>query len=293
MNIKADKHELTSHDGTKIVAYDHGGSGETIVFLHYLGGCAHLWHPVISHFTDRFRVLTYDLRGHGHSGQPDDGYTFEDTAKDLESVLDSFSIKSAHLIGSSYGCMVGAYFASTRIERVLSLVNSEGALVNDTGDDGRFEESFEEYISKFRDQLDPDYESVEAYKQYYRENWKPWNDARAYFVEHYEPRVKENGKIGPRTTGVTLEKIISEIYYVDFLTWYEKVKCPVLFLPAEQEGDLAKKQRFIEKASKVLTYCRTIIIPGTTHLMMYDHESELVKVINDFYAEIPVQTATN
>jgi pimeloyl-ACP methyl ester carboxylesterase len=288
VNIKADRYELTSNDGTKITAYDHGGIGEALIFIHYLGGSAHLWHPVIPHFLDKYRVVTYDLRGHGLSGQPDDGYTFEDTAKDLESVLDFFSINSAHLVGSSYGCMVGAFFASTRTDRVLSLVNSEGALVNDTGEDGRYEESFEEHIAKFRDQLDPDYDSVESYKQYYRENWKPWNDARAYFVEHYQPRVKENGKVGPCTTGKTMEKIISEIFYTNFLTLYEKVKCPVLFLPAEQEGDLEKKKRFIEKASKVLSVCKTVVIPGTTHLMMYDHESELVQTIKDFYAEMPV-----
>ncbi|MFE1244953.1 alpha/beta fold hydrolase [Fictibacillus sp. NPDC058756] len=288
MNIKADKYELTSHDGTKIAAYDHGGSGEFLIFLHYLGGSAPLWHPVIPHFLDKYRVVTYDMRGHGLSGQPDDGYTFEDTAKDLEAVMEFFSIKSANLVGSSYGCMVGAYFASTRSDRVLSLVNSEGALVNNTGDDGLYDESFEEHIAKFRDQLDPEYDSVEAYKEYYKENWKPWNEARAYFVEHYVPRMKENGKVGPRTTGATMEKIIAEIYYTNFLTWYEKVKCPVLFLPAETEGDLAKKERFIERASNVLPFCRKVIIPGTTHLMMYDHEKELVQTIKEFYADIPV-----
>jgi pimeloyl-ACP methyl ester carboxylesterase len=288
MDIKADKYELTSHDGTKIAAYDHGGSGEALIFLHYLGGSAHLWHPVIPHFLDTYRIVSYDLRGHGLSDQPENGYTFEDTAKDLEAVMDFFSIQNAHLVGSSYGSMVGAYFASTRTHRVISLVASEGALVNETGEDGKYEESFEEHISKFRDQLDPEYDSVEAYKDYYKENWKPWNEARAYYVENYVPRVKENGKVGPRTTGTTMEKIIAEIYYTNFLTWYEKVKCPVLFLPAETEGNLDKKERFIEKASKVLPFCRKVIIPGTTHLMMYDHEKELVQTIKEFYADIPV-----
>ncbi|MBY6036525.1 alpha/beta hydrolase [Fictibacillus nanhaiensis] len=290
MIIVAEKHQIASNDGTLITAYDHGGHGETILFLHYLGGCAHLWHPVIPHFVKNYRVLTYDLRGHGKSGQPDQGYTFEDTARDLEAVLNFFQIKHVHLVGSSYGCMVGTYFASTRAERVLSIVNSEGALVNDTGEDGIYNETFEEHISKFRDELDPDYESVDAYKQYYRDNWKPWNEARAYFVEHYEPRVKENGKVGPQTTGATMEKIIFEIFHTDFLKWYEKVECPVLFLPAEQEGEIEKKKRFIENASRRLSFSRTIVIPGTTHLMMYDHEVELVQAIKEFYAEIPVST---
>ncbi|MDR7071807.1 alpha/beta fold hydrolase [Fictibacillus barbaricus] len=49
MDIKAARFDLVSHDGVKIAAFDHGGTGEPIVFLHYLGGMAQLWHPVIKH----------------------------------------------------------------------------------------------------------------------------------------------------------------------------------------------------------------------------------------------------
>jgi 2-succinyl-6-hydroxy-2,4-cyclohexadiene-1-carboxylate synthase len=290
MDIKAASFDLVSHDGVRIAAFDHGGTGEPIVFIHYLGGMAQLWHPVIKHFIPNHRVITYDLRGHGRSEQPENGYTFEDTAKDLDTVLNHFKVKNVHLVGSSYGCMVGLYYASTRIDRVLSLVQCDGAMINDTGENGLYEESLEEHLAKFKDQFDPEYESVEAYKQFYRENWEPWNESRAYYIEQYEPRVKENGKIGPRTTGDTMQKIISELYYVDFLTWYEKVKCPVLFIPAVNDEHYEKTMEFVDKAVKLLTYSKTAIIPGTTHIMMFDHEKELVETIQQFYSEIPVST---
>lgn len=285
--FEAEKHVIPSQDGTKITAYDHGGNGETLVFIHYLGGIAQAWEPVIKYFTDKYKVLTYDLRGHGQSGQPEKGYTFEDAANDLVSVLNHFKRDKVHLVGSSYGCMVGLYFAAMRKERVLSLVNIDGAMVNDTGNDGLYDESLEEHLAKFEGQFDPDYESVEAFKQYYRENWEPWNEARANYVNHFAPRVKENGTVGAITTEETMKAIISEIYYVDFLTWYEKTECPVLFLPAEKESHLEKSLRFIEKASKELSYCKTVLIPNTTHLMMYDHEIELAEAIQEFYAHLP------
>ncbi|WNB90804.1 alpha/beta hydrolase [Bacillus sp. NEB1478] len=291
MDITSDRYDLLSSDGTKITAYDHGGTGEPIIFLHYLGGIAQLWQPVIKHFIQNHRVITYDLRGHGKSDQPEEGYTFEDTAKDLDTVLDHFKVNKAHLVGSSYGCMVGLYYASNRKDRVLSLVQCDGAMINNTGDNGLYEETLEEHLAKFKDQFDSDYESVEAYKQFYRDNWEPWNESRAFYVEQYEPRIKKNGKVGPRTKRETLEKIISELYYVDFLTWYEKVKCPVLFLPAEQEGHLEKTKEFLGKVSKVLPYCKTIIISGTIHLMMYDHEEKLIEAIQLFYKELPVNTS--
>jgi 2-succinyl-6-hydroxy-2,4-cyclohexadiene-1-carboxylate synthase len=85
-----------------------------------------------------------------------------------------------------------------------------------------------------------------------------------------------------------MKKIISEIYYIDFLTWYEKVRCPILFLPAENGGFLEERMRFIEVASTKLPRSKTVVIPNTTHLMMYDHEKELADTIQEFYAEIQV-----
>jgi 2-succinyl-6-hydroxy-2,4-cyclohexadiene-1-carboxylate synthase len=287
MDRNAGKFQIISHDGTNIAAYDHGGEGEPIVFLHCLSGIAQQWDPLIKHFITNYRVLTYDLRGHGKSDQPAENYAFEDMAKDLDAVLDHFKINKTHLVGSSYGCMIGLYYASTRTECVLSLVNCDGAVLNDTGENGLSDETLEEHLAKYRDQLDPDYESVEAYKQFYRENWEPWNEYKAYYLEQYEPRIKENGKAGPRTTGYTMEKIISEIYYVDFLKWYEKVKCPVLFLPSS-EGHLDKSMRFIEKAAVGLPYSQTVVIPESKHLMMFEQEDELAEAIRNFYNSIPI-----
>jgi 2-succinyl-6-hydroxy-2,4-cyclohexadiene-1-carboxylate synthase len=285
MEMQMIKVEIISHDGTKIAAYDHGGTGEPIVFIHCLSGISQQWDPMLHYFLSNHKVITYDLRGHGKSGQPDDGYSMENMAKDLDAVLDHFAISETHLVGSSYGCMVGLYYASTRTDRVLSLINCDGAVINDTGEYGLMDETLEEHLEKYRDYLEPEYDSIEAYKQYYKDNSEPWNAYKAYYFDQYEPRLKENGKVSSITNGNTMEQIISDIYYVDFLKWYKKVECPVLFLPSE-EGKLEKCMRFIEKASENLPHSKTVVIPGSKHLMMFEQDEELAAIMKEFYASI-------
>ncbi|MBH0170343.1 MAG: alpha/beta fold hydrolase [Bacillota bacterium] len=288
MDILIEEHKIRSHDGTMLSGYDYGGSGDTLILIHYLGGTAKGWHPVIPFFKSHYRIISYDLRGHGKSDQPDQGYSFEDTANDLESVMNHFDINKAHLLGSSYGCMIGLYFTAMRQDRVLSLSNIDGAIINDSGEHGLYDETLDEHLAKFEGQLDPDYESVEEYQQVYQEQWLPWNKERADYIAAYEPRLKENGKVGNITTGQTMEKIISEIYYIDFLTWYKKVQSPVLFLPAEKEDHFQKSLKFIDLAKKDLPYSETVVIPNTTHLMMFDHGKELAEAVFKFHSEIPV-----
>ncbi|MBH0172626.1 alpha/beta hydrolase [Fictibacillus sp. 23RED33] len=288
MDIPFDQHKIHSHDGTMLTGYDYGGLGDPLILIHYLGGTVKAWNPVIPFLRDHYRIISYDLRGHGKSDQPDYGYSFEDTTKDLESVMNHFEIEKAHLVGSSYGCMVGLYFTAMRQDRVLSLANIDGAIINDTGENGLNDETLEEHLAKFEGQLDPDYESIEEFQQVYREQWLPWNKERANYVAEYEPRMKENGKVGNITTGQTMQKIISEIYYIDFLTWYKKVQSPVLFLPAEKEGHFQQSLKFIGQAKVGLPYSETVIIPNSTHLMMFDHAKELAAAILKFHSEIPV-----
>ncbi|MBN3554790.1 alpha/beta hydrolase [Fictibacillus nanhaiensis] len=288
MEILFEEHKIRSHDGTELSGYDYGGSGDSLILIHYLNGIAKAWHPVIPFLKDHYRIVAYDLRGHGKSDQPDFGYTFEDTANDLECVMNHFGIKKAHLVGSSYGCMVGLYFTAMRQDRVLSLANIDGAIINDSGEHGLYDETLEEHLAKFEGQLDPDYESVEEYQQIYQEQWLPWNKERANYIADYEPRLKENGKVGSITTGETMMKIISEIYYIDFLTWYKKVRSPVLFLPAEKEDHFQKSLKFIDLAKKGLPYSQTVVIPSSTHLMMFDHGKELAEAIVKFHSEIPI-----
>lgn len=68
-------------------------------------------------------VLLYDLRGHGLSERPPDGYALADSVDDLAALLRALGIDGpVHIVGNSYGGTVGLGYALAYPQRVASLV---------------------------------------------------------------------------------------------------------------------------------------------------------------------------
>lgn len=77
-----------------------------------------LWAAQAAHFADRFTVLVVDPPGHGGSEPLTGGFTFEECATVIEQVLDQFGVPRAHVLGNSWGGMVGGTFAALHPYRV-------------------------------------------------------------------------------------------------------------------------------------------------------------------------------
>ncbi len=285
-------------NGIKLRAYEYSHTGEPIVFLHYLGGASRIWNAVIPQFVKNYRVFAIDLRGHGKTEQPESGYGMESMAEDVKGVLDVLQLDRVHFVGSSLGCYVGTRFASLYPEKVISLVNSEGALQNDRGPNGKLgdsetrEELVQKYfggtglVQKYFGGPEPEFNSRETFMEYMMENWKPWNEVRKRALEDYDLRKLDNGKFTFPLTMNTRLQIAEALSDLKLEEWYQNVTCPVLYLPAEKEGDLDKKLASIEQFKLLLKESKTVVIPETTHAMMFEHYDELSREIHSFYNEI-------
>jgi pimeloyl-ACP methyl ester carboxylesterase len=120
---KIEANNLTFH-------YWASGRGSDLVLVHGLGGNLAGWHlTLVPELQREFRVLTYDLRGHGRSDAPPSGYTTADMAHDLRAVLDALGIEKAALVGHSWGGDIVLHFALLHPERAGDLVVVEGALL--------------------------------------------------------------------------------------------------------------------------------------------------------------------
>jgi len=100
-----------------------GPSGAPVVTLtHPLGATLALWDDHVATLTKRFRVLRYDVRGHGGSEIPPGPYTLEQMAGDLFDLLDALGIMETHFVGVSMGGLIGMTAALTCPSRITSLV---------------------------------------------------------------------------------------------------------------------------------------------------------------------------
>jgi pimeloyl-ACP methyl ester carboxylesterase len=109
--------------------YQQVGHGPDVVMVHGITGNLAVWHlQIVPALCDRFRVLTYDLRGHGYSGTPPAGYSPDDMADDLLGLLDGLEIERPAVVGHSYGADIALYFAARNPDRVTQAVAIEPAL---------------------------------------------------------------------------------------------------------------------------------------------------------------------
>ncbi|MFV2020217.1 alpha/beta fold hydrolase [Micromonospora sp. LOL_023] len=75
-----------------------------------------------------FRVVMYDLRGHGRSERPPNGYRVDDLVDDLAALLDELGIAGpVHLLGNSLGGTIAFGYAVRHPGRVASIVAVEAA----------------------------------------------------------------------------------------------------------------------------------------------------------------------
>jgi pimeloyl-ACP methyl ester carboxylesterase len=103
--------------------YEVQGSGPTLVLTHGFAGPTVQWPPIIDAFRERFRLVLYDVRGHGQTSVPPAAtFSMPQYAADLAGLLDALDIDRAHIGGVSMGGMVSAQFACDFPERVESLL---------------------------------------------------------------------------------------------------------------------------------------------------------------------------
>ena len=97
--------------------------------VHGITGNLAVWHlQIVPMLSDHFRVLTYDLRGHGYSDVPPSGYSPDAMAQDLLELLDALEIERPVIVGHSYGADIALYFAARHPERVAEVIAIESAL---------------------------------------------------------------------------------------------------------------------------------------------------------------------
>ncbi len=93
-----------------------------VVFANSLGAALDMWEPQVEPFARQFRVLRYDMRGHGDSSVPPGSYRLADLAGDVLHLLDALQVERVHFCGLSLGGTVGQWLGAHAADRVDRLV---------------------------------------------------------------------------------------------------------------------------------------------------------------------------
>lgn len=94
-----------------------------LVLNHTLATSREMWRRQIAHFSPRYRIISFDMRGHGESAAPDFPYSLEMLADDVVGVLDGLGVDlPAAYVGISIGGMIGQALGLRHPKRFGALV---------------------------------------------------------------------------------------------------------------------------------------------------------------------------
>ncbi len=93
-----------------------------VMLCNSLGTDIHMWDAQMPALLPKFRVLRYDMRGHGLTdGAPEESYSLDKLADDALALLDVLQLGRVHFCGLSIGGMIGQKLGGKAGNRFLSL----------------------------------------------------------------------------------------------------------------------------------------------------------------------------
>lgn len=114
---------FSTDDGCRLAYRFDGPEGAPVLLLsNSLGTTMEMWAPQMAAFTQRFRVLRYDSRGHGQSDAPAGAYSMDRLGRDAVLLLDAVGVERADFCGLSKGGMVGQWLGVRAPERIGKLI---------------------------------------------------------------------------------------------------------------------------------------------------------------------------
>lgn len=115
----------------QFLQHDHGvihyslegpADAPVVMFANSLGTDFRMWDAVVERLRGRYRLLRYDMRGHGLTSVPAGPYTIAGLAADCVTLMDGLGLDRVHFCGLSIGGMVGQQLAGSHGDRLHSVV---------------------------------------------------------------------------------------------------------------------------------------------------------------------------
>lgn len=257
--------------------YEQVGEGKSLVFIHGAFADSQIWEPQWHYFSTQYRLMRYDLRGHGKTGPSQlNRYSMNTFADDLESLLDSLEIFSPILCGLSWGGSIAQTFAVRNPERVTALVlaGSNVSIRLTLIDKLLCDVLFPKWAMLLTNKIF----SVETFTRFllwlsrliWGKQWLSQNQATQKYLENC--MLTMNGK--------EYEKIWEAMYGFNLLP-LEKITCPTLILNGEYEQKSVYQHT--NEIRRRVSQSTAKVVPVASHAMNIDNPDVFNSYLEDFF----------
>jgi 3-oxoadipate enol-lactonase len=249
------------------IYYEITGEGEPLLLIHGLGSSTQSWQMQIPVFSAYYKVVTFDLRGHGRSDKPLGPYDISMFAADTAELMKSLRLPSAHVVGFSLGGMVGFQLCLDAPDMVKSLVVVNSPV---TGYRQSLREGFESWKHFTRVQLT----GIGKEKQSNGEQLFPKEDE-----EQWGQTLTERFGINSMLAQVNSFWAILKGNVTDDLSL---INCPTLVIASDEDYvPVSVKSAYVSRIPRA----EIVVIPNSRHAVPIEQSERFNAVLLDFLSE--------
>ena len=253
---------LRLDDGVEI-AYSVSGAGEPVILLHCWACSSTFWREQIPTLAETHQVIAADFRGHGASSAPDAGYSLEQLAHDIHTLIEHLGFGRAVVVGHSMGGMVAQQLAISHPADVKGLV-----LVATTSADPN---------GTMISAAIADLAKTDGYPIAFERNFDRW------FVDASLSRVKNWIKAEMiRTPEEVALGLVRDYRNLDLRSQLGGIDVPTLVIAAE--GDTSTEVSASEVIARLITGAKLTVIAGSGHFVQLERPHEVTAAIVGFLA---------
>lgn len=204
------------------------------------------WQEQVPTFSENYRIVGPDLRGHGRSTNPAGRLDLRQMADDIDNLLDYLGYGKVHMVGFSGGASVALFFAVRHLDHLWSL-----ALVSNNMDpeETRIEQNFE---------------NLERFRQQEPEWWSTMSEMHDLPVENLLQWWVDESAVRPNFTPEELQH----------------VRVPALILGGDRDPMIPLSQTF--KLFEALPDAYLGILPGMGHGAPRRRPQAFNRIVLDF-----------
>jgi pimeloyl-ACP methyl ester carboxylesterase len=244
-------------------------NGPSVIFLHGGGDSSLHWKKVLEKFYEEYYVVAPDLRGYGNSGRAKGAYKTKDSSHDIIELISKQIGQPSHVVGHSFGSMVGIQVAADIPSYIKSIVLEDPPLYIDVTkwmlfpmieraidltmeviNSGRSEEDLNQELLKI-----PGLTNIQEF---------------AHNLYRIDTEIWENLKDGSWREGFDTDMMLG------------RVKCPVLLLHGEEKLGSVLTLEDIKKAQKLLRNVTVIGFDGLGHGLHTQDSDKFSKIVKEF-----------
>lgn len=258
--------------------YDLTGDGPPLVLVHGSWGDGAAWDPVAPALAQRFRVLTYDRRGHSRSERPPTQGSAEEDSDDLAALIEHLDLTPTHVAGVSSGAALALRLAARRPELVRSVAAHEPAFFALFADDPVEGPAMREALEHFEAVVNllaaGDTES----------GARQFAETVAYGPGAWQIIPPERRTVMMNNASTWVDEMRDPGAWTANLAAIAAIPCPILLTRGDQS--LRFWSPVVSRLAYHLPQAKVRVIAGAGHVPAATHPAEYVATITSFLAAV-------